>query len=180
MATDLENFRGDAKDFRPPRGLTRTHPPFQEGNLVAVRHGAFSEAIVASAASDIVCAAIEAVPRLAAPEYRAAVTAWGRAEARCLLVEKFLEEHGLLDEDGRPRPAADLALRVERQAADARSRLGLDPMSRVKLEQALAASAKDRLDIQAELAEGRRLREAAESHRAFRSGKPQEPGEKGP
>lgn len=145
----------------PARGYSR--PPFQPGNTAAVRHGAHSPGHVEQRANQLQSAATEILPWLKHPEHAAAVSAWSRAEARCLLVDEYLQEHGLLDDAGRVRPAAELVIKLERIASEARSRLGLDPTSRARLERDLSAGARDRIDVAKELAQGRELRLAAEA-----------------
>jgi hypothetical protein len=101
-------------------------------------------------------------PWLAAPEHDAAVGAWARAEARALAVAEWLAVYGQLDEDGNPRPAADYALRLERLAAEQRSRLGLDPAGRARLEREASTAVLNQAEAAAELGLGRRLRLAAQ------------------
>ncbi len=144
----------------PARGYK--WPQAWPGNDLALKHGAHSDSRIEPVAADITAHAIEAVPWLQAPEYAAALAAWSRAEARCALLADYLDEHGLLDEKGDVRPAADLVVKLERQASEARSKLGLDPISRAALERNLTTSARGRVDMAKELAEGRRLRLAAE------------------
>ncbi len=139
-------------------------PPFEKRNTAALRHGANSERSIAPLAAQIVAAAVERIPWLDVPEFGPALTAWGRAEARCALVSEWLDEHGLLDpETGAQRPAADFAVKLERLAAEARARLGLDPSSSARLQRDLGAAARDRGLMSREMAEGRRLRLAAEA-----------------
>jgi hypothetical protein len=52
-------------------------------------------------------------------------------------------ERDLLDAKGKPTGAADLLLRCERQAADLRSRLGLDPLARARLGRVVAQAKVD-------------------------------------
>lgn len=84
-----------------------------------------------------------------------------------ILVTDWLDDHGILDERGNPRPAANYLERLEVRAANARARLGLDPLSLAKLLGTLTATAVASGDDQAleQLrAEGARiiaLREAA-------------------
>jgi hypothetical protein len=138
----------------------------QPGNDLALKHGAHSEAQIAPVAAVSVAEAIDNVPWLDRDEYSAALNAWARAEARCDLIQDYLSRVGLLDDKGKPRPAAELALRLERQAAEARARLGLDPASRAAIERSLSASARDRIDVAGELAAARRIREQREAEMA--------------
>ena len=153
----------DRGGYRPPRGYTKTHPPFEPNNEIALKHGAFSETKIAPVAKQVVTQAIETVAWLEAPEYGAALNAWARAEARCELLSVYLDQHGLLDDEGHPRPATKLMLSLERHAAECRGRLGLDPIARAKLEQAMSTTARNAVDVQAELARARELRLQAEA-----------------
>jgi hypothetical protein len=117
--------------LRPPRGYS--WPPFQSGHEVNLRHGAYHAATVDPVAGALV-ESLGGVEYIASvPEFAAAVWGWARAEAKVRLVSEYLDREGILDEEGTPRPAADLLVRLERQAADARGRLGLDPLSRARL-----------------------------------------------
>ena len=144
----------------PARGYS--WETFERGNLAALKHGAYSPRRVEPLARELVEAVLPSVSYLDDPSYAASVWAWARAEARVQLLDEHLSEHGFLDERGNLRPAVDGLLRSERIAAEMRARLGLDPRSRAKLERDLSASARDRVDLASELAEGRRLRLAAE------------------
>ena len=137
--------------------------PFRPGHTLNLRHGAHSARMVNPVAAELVAIALEVGPWLAGVEYRPAVEAWARAEARALLVDNWLEEHGQLDDDGNPRPAAEYALRLERLAIEHRARLGLDPTGRAKLERDAAAAMVTTFDLDALAAEGRRYRLEAEA-----------------
>jgi hypothetical protein len=84
----------------------------------------------------------ETVPYLQTPVYQAAVWAWARAEARVMTLTEWLanQRPAEVNEDG-SIPAALTALeRWEKIAANARSRLGLDPLSRARLGKDLATT----------------------------------------
>ena len=67
-------------------------------------------------------------------DYAEALAGLCRMEARALLIDKWLAEHGMVDAKGRWRDRALTALRqFEGQAAAYRSRMGLDPMSQARL-----------------------------------------------
>ena len=55
------------------------------------------------------------------------------AEAKARLVDDWLDEHGLLSEEGEPRSANTLSDRLHARAAHLRSTMGLDPVSFAKL-----------------------------------------------
>jgi hypothetical protein len=134
-----------ADDRRPGRHYS--WPPFEKGNEVGLRHGAFSPRKIEPRAAEYVDAVLEVatvdgstVSYLADPTYQPALIAWSRAEAQQDLLEEFLAEGGPIDEDGKVRPAADLLERVARRAERMRSRLGLDPLSRASLAKDLAVA----------------------------------------
>jgi len=131
--------------------------------MAALRHGAYSPRKVEPLAAALVESAQGQVSYLGDPAYATALWAWARVEARVQLVDEYLTDRGLFDTKGRPLPAVDTLRSFERLAAELRSRLGLDPRSRAKLERDLSAGARDRLSITEEVAEGRRLRLEAEA-----------------
>lgn len=142
----------------PAKGRGNGSPraePFERGNEVAKRHGAFSPRYVEPRAAELIEAATAAIPFLAAPEYSPAIHAWGRAEASVSLLAEWLGQHGLIDDDGKPRPAVEALLKFERLALEHRGRLGLDPTSRAKLEREMADAARGRFDLDALVSEGR-------------------------
>ena len=117
-----------------------TWPPFEPGNDAALKHGArsdrFLEPIVAALLDDL----CEVAPWCTVGAFRRAAEAWARAEARCILIHRWLDEHGLLDDKGEPRPAVATLEKSERTAANARSRLGLDPSAWAALHRTMTAS----------------------------------------
>jgi hypothetical protein len=137
-------------------GADWQRPPFEPGNQVALKHGATSPAKVNPRAEAIAEAAAVAVPYLGAADFAPALRAWARAEASLELLAEWVDQHGLLDGDGKPQPWIETLLKFERLAASHRGRLGLDPTSRAKLERELAAGAAARFDLEELLAEGRR------------------------
>jgi hypothetical protein len=155
MADTLAEFKGRPSEFRPPR-------PYQPGNLEALKHGAYSPRKIDPLARELVASVLSQVAYLSDPSYAPALWAWGRAEARVQLLTEFLDEQGVLGDEGNPRPLLDKLRDWERSAESLRSRLGLDPTSRARLERDLSASARDLRELADEIAEGRRLRLAAE------------------
>ena len=116
------------REGHPPR-----HPDFAEGNAHALVHGARSPRVIDPLAAEVVAEAVEDAPYLAEPKFRASVMAWAREEARCLVLADYLDVNGLHDEEGHLRPAEQAMHRAETRAANLRSRLGLDPLSRARL-----------------------------------------------
>lgn len=140
---------------RTPSAPAWHRPPFAEGNSAAVTHGAMSAALAEPRAEAIAESAVAAVPYLGTPDFAPAVKAWARAEASLELLAEWVDQHGLLADDGTPQPWVTTLIRFDRMAAQHRGRLGLDPTSRARLERELAEAAKGRFDLDALLAEGR-------------------------
>ena len=183
---------GDLTAWTPTND--RQHPPFEQGNQVARRHGIYSPRLVDPLAAQLVeeMLADPDVDYLRAPAYRTAVWAWGRAEAQIqLLVEHIAELGGLaeaLAETGtdesdehtegshtrrvsrsrRVGSALTALDRAERHAAACRARLGLDPLSRARLKRDVAAGQADVAQVLT------RLREAAD--RAAQNGRGDDDG----
>jgi len=134
----------------PKRGYTNTHAPFETGNLVALKHGAKSERIVEPLANEARARLLDLAPWLSSPTFAGSVAALARVEAKISLVDAWLDTvGGDLDEDGKPRPAAEFALRLEKLGADLRARLGLDPTACARIRRDLASGS---LDLAAQLA----------------------------
>jgi hypothetical protein len=110
-------------------------PPFAPGNEAHLKHGARSARHVDPLAAELVEALLQRRPDLA--DFPEATWAWGRAEARCLLLEDYHSREGFLDEGGNVRGGGRVAT-FEAQAARLRERLGLDPVSDVQLQKARA------------------------------------------
>lgn len=91
--------------------------------------------------------------------YPETVWAWARAEARCMLLEEWLEEHPLVSEDGDLAPVARYVGQFERLAADLRGRLGLDPKSEADLASSRARATLDAFDIEELRSRGREVTE---------------------
>jgi hypothetical protein len=118
-------------------------PQIRPGETLAQKHGAFSERVVDPVAKELVGVVLAQVAYLSDPSYEPAVWAWARAEARVLVLSKWLDENGTLDANGVPRPALTALKDFERLASTARSRLGLDPLSRAQLGRDVAAQQVD-------------------------------------
>lgn len=147
-------------DDRPPAPGASGRPaqPYEEGNLVALRHGAYSPRMVEPLAREIVTGLLElatdgSVPHLAylaEPQHAHAVWAWARAEAQCQLLNEYLfdktmtilrdAELVMLDAAGEVKPAAVHLERVERRAMKLRERLGLDPRAESELARSRASA----------------------------------------
>ena len=129
---------------KPPNG---SRPQFAPGNAVGTVHGAGAPRL-----RDPVALAIVAEMRLVQPAYLSdasfdrAVDAWGQAEARLLLFSVWMDQ---LDEEDRytakgdQRPPVLIWRELDAHAALHRARLGLDPVSRVKIGKALTSAGVD-------------------------------------
>ncbi|HMM49032.1 MAG TPA: hypothetical protein PKE32_05410 [Miltoncostaeaceae bacterium] len=117
-----------------------------------MKHGAFTPAVRDPLAARMIAELLDEpeLEYLRQPQYRAAVAAWGRAEAAVYLIDKWVGDHGMLDEEGTPTPAARYLGRLEGIAARARERLGLDPRSRADLGRAVTATRLDLAQIMAD------------------------------
>ncbi len=129
LPQDAPEGRSDPPGGEPERQGARGYSwaPFEPGNLAALRHGAMSPRKMGPIADRLAAELAEAAPWTARPAFAASVAAWARAEARTVLVTTWLADHGLLDDDGAPRPAATFLVKLETQAANLRTRLALDP-----------------------------------------------------
>jgi hypothetical protein len=78
--------------------------PFSVRNTAGRTHRLWSERRVNPAAVRLADCLSEVRPELVS--YPETVWAWARAEARCLLLEEWLEEHPLVGEDGVLAPVA--------------------------------------------------------------------------
>lgn len=129
----------------------RQHPPFEPGNDLAARHGAYSPRKVDPLATQMVALvdADASISWLTAAD-RPALWAWARAEAQVQLLSEYLELAGRQAGDGvgdleeeRIRAAYLLLHRAEARALSGRARLGLDPLSRARLGRDVAATQVD-------------------------------------
>lgn len=156
--------------------------PIQPGHTVTLRHGAKSPRTVNPIAAELVEETVRLAPFLGEPTFGPAMQAWARAEARCLLLEQWLDEHGLLDEQGNPRPATALMTQQENLALKHRTRLGLDAASRAGIEASLTSTAASQASLEAALAAGAealRARFASQGSPEAGSGSPGQPGAHG-
>lgn len=132
----------------------------ERGNVLALRYGAHSRRTIEPLSDELAAALLEERPDLGA--FRFAVSAWAVAETRAAMLRAELDERGIVDDDGTPRESLLKWLHTaERRAAEERKALGLDPTARARLERDVAAAALGRFDLEAALAEGRRIRLAA-------------------
>lgn len=138
-------------------------PAFPPGHTLSMRHGARSARTVRPIAEAVAAQLVEVAPWCARPAFHAEVEAWAWQEARCRLLREWLDEVGLLDDEGVPRPACSELARAESAAARGREALGLNPRAWAKLFQAFSGAA---VDTEADLAELRRVGREALALRA--------------
>jgi hypothetical protein len=137
-----------------------TRPAFEVENDAAATHGAYSQRKVSPVAEEIG----EQLPAVA-PWCRSDAFAGARAslawvEAQARLVRAYVDEHGVLDGEGKPRSAALYLDKLEARLGSLRGELALTPQSMGRLLGSLAqvASAGHDDDALASLqAEGRRI-----------------------
>jgi hypothetical protein len=125
---------------KPARGYYG-RPPFAPGNDLAATHGAYSERKVSPLAAEVEAALPGIAPWATAPTFEGAVHSYCWVEAQLALVRQYVDEQGLLDDDGNPRPVLTLLDRLEGRAASLRSELGLTPLALAKLLGSLATTA---------------------------------------
>jgi hypothetical protein len=139
--------------LRPDGARGYSWPPFEKGNQVGLRHGAWSPAIVEPLAAEIIDAVRPTVSWWTAAD-EPAVHSWARTEARIQRITQWLEQRGSeLDEDGEAVGAANMLTRLEKQAESLRSKLGLDPLSRSRLGANVAGAQVDMARLMAEEAQ---------------------------
>lgn len=146
-------------------GLTRGYswPPFPEGHELRLEHGAHSERHITPVAEAIAAELDAIAPWLNRPAFAPGRAAWIRVEAQLALLHKYLDEHGILDDHGRPRPAAEFMAKLETRAEKMRARLGLDPIAMASLIRLLTDAPGTDDDALSKLkAEGRAIIEARE------------------
>lgn len=136
LSRDPEARRRQLANLRPvpPR-------PAPGGNARALRHGGYAE-VARDRIEDRVAELLDALAtdaplrdsegELPAPD-AAIVHLLATALCRIETVEGYLTAHGYLTDEGDVRPAADLASRLRREAADYLDALGMTPRSRAKL-----------------------------------------------
>lgn len=135
LSSDPEARRRQLANLRPG---ARTAPP---GNTRALRHGGYAE-IARERIEERVAELLDALAadaplrdpsgELPAPD-AAIVHLLATALCRLESVERYLSAHGYLTDTGDVRPAADLAARLRREAADYLDALGMTPRSRARL-----------------------------------------------
>lgn len=113
--------------------MGRDAQPYEAGNDAATTHGAFSKRKVQPLADAIAEQAASAAPWTQQRVFAPTVQAWAWAEAQATLLRMYVDDRGMLDDDGQPLPALALLDRTEVRAARLRSELGFSPSSWARL-----------------------------------------------
>jgi len=154
----MNNRKGSG---RPARNYSWEQ--FPPGHELSVKSGAQSERKIAEVFPEHLERILaNGPPWLGDPSFRGEVEALARAESISTLLWRYLDTNGPLDGEGKVRPAGEFYLRADRRAGEIRRNLGLNPMARIQLEAARAATVRDS-SLADQLAEGRRIRLAHES-----------------
>ncbi len=112
----------------------RRAAPFAPGNDMARTHGAYSPSVVGALADEFAQSAVDSMPLLALDRFAFALRAWSHAEARCELIRRHLDAHGVLNNRHTPRMSLLAVLAAsERAAARGRAELGLSPESAARI-----------------------------------------------
>jgi len=148
----------------PPSGIPAKGPghggaasPYSPGNVRGLRVGHRSARVYGELAHELVAGLLADRPDLAAwPE---AVGGWATAEACAALLRRHLDEVGVVDPEKREPPGAslDALRRYEKQAAEHRAVLGLDPRSEASLMRERATAATLVVDLEALAERGRAI-----------------------
>lgn len=132
----IEPINPDGTPWHP--AFPGQRPPFQPGNDLGIRHGAYSPRTVEPVARSYI-ADIEADPAtayLAQPRFATALHSWATACARVDLVQAYIDEIGIeaamTGSPGSPAPM-ELLDRFSGGRDRIAARLGLDPLSAARL-----------------------------------------------
>jgi hypothetical protein len=152
--------RGGPASGIPARNYT--WQPFEPGHTASLKHGANSPRVVGPLAERLAAGLADDAPWTAGAAHVATVTAWSWAEAQASVLRAWLDEHGVIDDEGKPRPAAAFLDQVEKRAANLRAELGLTPLALAKLLTAVSGLTSEAATagLDALRAEGRRIVEA--------------------
>jgi hypothetical protein len=123
----------------------RRHPPFQEGNRVALKYGAFSPRVVDPQAAARVAEVLltEELAYLADPSFRESLWTWATRRTQADLIYAQIVEHqahGRCLGCKRCRGWEERWSKFDRAAERAAGKLGLDPEARSEILQRLAAA----------------------------------------
>jgi hypothetical protein len=108
----------------PARGYS--WPPFEKDNTAAMRHGATSERRIGPLARNHKRRVLRQIGLRASeidPIGKAYLEHYTRLTAKVVLIDRYLDEVGVLDEHGSPRPCMNLYTRLHGAAVQALARL---------------------------------------------------------
>ncbi len=145
----------------------RPAQPYEEGNRAALKHGADSARSIQPVADELLRWSehlADVAPWACGPAHASTVAAWAWAEARCLLVRRWLDERQAVNDEGEVPAAANYREKLERRARTLRADLGLGPLAEAKLLVAIQAAGVEEGDttpgVEALRAAGQRILES--------------------
>lgn len=148
------------------RGIQPPPAPAEPGNERSLTHGIYSktaERLMQLKGDALVVELYELHPHLRNEDV-VAVKMYAVTLVKVLSLEAWLQKNGVLDSRSLPRPALEHLRKWLERLEKAGARLGVDPVSRAALAvDELEAHGKHAELARRELAEGRRLREAADA-----------------
>jgi hypothetical protein len=115
---------GKRPGWGPARGYS--WPPFAPGHTLSMKHGATSERRIGPLARNHRRRVLRQIGLRASeidPVGRAFLEHYCRLIAKVVLIDNYLDEHGVLDEHGTPRPCMTLYVRLHNAAVQALTRL---------------------------------------------------------
>ncbi|QMU22885.1 hypothetical protein [Gordonia rubripertincta] len=152
MATDDAVVPAPLVDTKPASGAPArgySWEPFKPNHTKSVKHGAYSERLIAPLAAEIANTLLSTYPRLRG--FREAVLEYARIDAQVERLQAHVDEHGDLDSDGNPTGAAKLLLRTRVHLANRADSLGLTPLANARLGKDTAAAQFDVAKLIAEM-----------------------------
>jgi len=146
----------------PPR-----HPDFEDGNSLALVHGAQSERAIEAVAAEVHATIREVAPWLAQDHFAPSVHRYLRAAAREQLLDQFIastvESKGAGKVPSRTWEQATAATRLAHTLA---GDLGLTPLGEARLRAVAGSAAVTEMSLADLVAQGAEIRKAAEARMA--------------
>jgi hypothetical protein len=150
-------------DYRPPRGYTKTHPPYEAGNTFGLVHGAWSQRTVDAKAAELreqmLAALNEFAPWTSDPAFLFVVEVLFDALARKRLIQTHIEQ---VTAEGATAKVAmrlwDMANSTDRLILETCDRLGLAPEAKARLTKVTADSKSAELGLTALIEKGRQTK----------------------
>jgi hypothetical protein len=133
------------------------HDPFEAGNDVALKHGAYSERVIAQRAVEVHKALLDCAPYLSEPKFLPAVNRYLQAAAReALLHDHIVSVSEATGAGAVPSRVWEQATAVARLAAKLGSDLGLDPIGHARIRSLSVNAEAAEMTLGELMAEGRR------------------------